>query len=232
MALFAIGDLHLSFSGEKRMERFGELWKNHDKKIEKCWKRGIKEEDTVVVTGDHAWGNHLNSCREELAFISSLPGKKVLLRGNHDYFWDVKKTARYNEEYQGKLFFLQNNFFPYNKEYAIVGTKGICDEGRDTREHFEMIRQRELDRLRRSFTEAERAGYDKFIVCLHYPPTDAFQSESLFTELIEQYSVKALIYSHLHSEEHFYESLLGEVRGVTYHLVSSDYLGFHPKKIL
>ena len=86
--------------------------KNHVKKIEKYWRKYVKETDTAVITGDHSWGRNLDECWEDLAFIEALPGRKILLRGNHDMFWDAKKTERLNELYRGRLYFLQNNFFP------------------------------------------------------------------------------------------------------------------------
>ena len=110
MALYALGDLHLSFQANKPMDAFGRVWKNHEKKIRKYTHQIVKPQDTLVLTGDHSWGRKLAECREDLAFIEDLPGRKILLRGNHDMFWDAKKTSRLNEEYAGRLFFLQNNF--------------------------------------------------------------------------------------------------------------------------
>ena len=111
MALYAIGDLHLSFTVNKPMEVFGAEWKNHVARIEKHWKKRVAPEDTVVVTGDHSWGRNLEECAADLEFIAALPGKKILLRGNHDMFWDAKKTYRLNEQYAGRLCFLQNNLY-------------------------------------------------------------------------------------------------------------------------
>ena len=113
MALYALGDLHLSFQANKPMDAFGRVWKNHEKKIRKYTHQIVKPQDTLVLTGDHSWGRKLAECREDLAFIEDLPGRKILLRGNHDMFWDAKKTSRLNEEYAGRLFFLQNNFAVY-----------------------------------------------------------------------------------------------------------------------
>ena len=128
MALYALGDLHLSFQADKPMDAFGKVWRHHERKIEKYVNRIVKPEDTLVLTGDHSWGRRLEECREDLAFIERLPGRKILLRGNHDMFWDAKKTRRLNEEYEGRLFFLQNNFAVY-EDYALVGTKGYTFEG-------------------------------------------------------------------------------------------------------
>lgn len=168
MALYALGDLHLSFQADKSMEVFGKVWKNHERKIEKYVNRVVKPEDTLVLTGDHSWGRRLEECREDLAFIERLPGRKILLRGNHDMFWDAKKTGRLNEEYQGRLFFLQNNFAVY-EDYALVGTKGFTFEGPfyldswgrvigwdEEREwQAKKLVDREMERLRISFEQAK-----------------------------------------------------------------------------
>ena len=141
MALYAIGDLHLSFQTDKSMEVFGREWKDYVKKISKNFKRKINTDDTIVLTGDHSWGRNLSQCEKDLQFIEELPGRKILLRGNHDMFWDAKKTQKLNEQFAGRLEFLQNNFYSY-KDYALVGTKGYCYEGKDSIEHFVKIRDR------------------------------------------------------------------------------------------
>lgn len=231
MALYAIGDLHLSFGVDKPMEVFGSVWKNHEKKIKKYWNKYISKEDTVAITGDHSWGRNLEQCREDFAFIMTLPGRKILLRGNHDMFWDAKKTARLNEQFRGKLEFLQNNFYAY-QNYALVGTKGYCYEGKDSYEHFEKIRDRESERLKISFEAALAAGYKQFIMFLHYPPTSIGEQESCFTQMAEEYGADKVIYSHCHGKERFDDSFKGYVNGIEYCLVSGDYLKFRPKKIL
>ena len=184
MSLYAIGDLHLSFSVDKPMDVFGREWKNHVVKIEKRWKKKIKSEDTVVLTGDHSWGRNLKECEKDLEFISELPGRKILLRGNHSI------------------------------------------------EHFEMLVEREMTRLKTSFELAKKDGYEKFLMFLHYPPTSIGENESPFTNIAEQYGVEKVIYSHCHGEERFQDSFLGEVNGVEYQLVSSDYLRFRPALII
>lgn len=232
MSLYAIGDMHLSFSTDKPMEIFDPIWKNHEKKLQKNWKKlKISNEDTVVITGDHSWGRNLEECREDLEFIMSLPGRKILLRGNHDMFWDAKKTRKLNEIFEGRLSFLQNNFYSY-KDYALVGTKGYCYEGRDTYEHFEKIRDREAERLRVSFEAAVAAGFCKFIMFLHYPPTGIGEQESVFTRMAEEYGAEQVIYSHCHGKARFDDSFKGEVNGIRYSLVSGDYLNFRPVRIL
>ena len=231
MALYAIGDLHLSFGTNKPMDVFGSEWKNHVRRIEKNWHKRISEEDTVVVTGDHSWGKNLEECKPDLEFIESLPGRKILLRGNHDMFWDAKKTKKLNELYQGRLYFLQNNCYVY-EDYALVGTKGYCYEGKDTPEHYEKIMVREMQRLKESFESARADGYEKFLMFLHYPPTSIGEMESGFTKIAEFYGAEQVIYSHCHGKARYQDSFLGRVNGIEYRLVSSDYLKFRPERIL
>lgn len=231
MALYAMGDFHLSFQVDKPMEVFGPEWKDHAKKIEKNCGKKLSDEDTFVITGDHSWGRSLQECEQDLAFIASLPGRKILLRGNHDMFWDAKKTARLNEQFRGRLEFLQNNFYAY-EAYALVGTKGYCYEGKDSVEHFLKIRDRELERLRVSFDQAVQAGYRKFIMFLHYPPTSIGEMESPFTRMAEEYGAEKVIYSHCHGRARYDDSFKGLVNGIEYRLVSGDYLKFRPERIL
>ena len=129
MALFALGDLHLAFQRpEKSMDAMGPVWVRHEEKIWKNCQELVKPEDTLVLLGDHSWGRKMSQCREDLDFIARLPGRKILLRGNHDMFWEAQKTEALNVAYRGKLFFLQNNFAVY-RDYALVGTKGFTFEG-------------------------------------------------------------------------------------------------------
>lgn len=231
MSLYAMGDFHLSFSVNKPMDRFGRVWKNHEKKIEKNWHKKVTENDTVVITGDHSWGRNMDGCMADLEFIMALPGRKILLRGNHDMFWDAKRTNRLNEQFAGRLEFLQNNFYAY-EDYALVGTKGYCYEGLDTFEHFKKIRKRELERLQVSFQAAKDAGFCKYIMFLHYPPTSIGENESPFTLVAEEYGASKVIYSHCHGENRFDDSFKGYVNGIEYKLVSGDYLNFKPEMIL
>lgn len=134
MSLYAIGDLHLGFQSDKSMEVFGEEWTNHSDKIKRNWMDTVKENDTVVVTGDHSWGKKLEDSMKDLEFIAALPGRKILLRGNHDRFWNkTNKTEKLNELFADKLFFLQDNFYEYTdekggKKYALIGSKGFSTD--------------------------------------------------------------------------------------------------------
>ena len=245
MALYALGDLHLSFQVDKPMDPFGKVWKHHERKIEKYVGRIVKPEDTLVLTGDHSWGKKLADCREDLAFIEALPGRKILLRGNHDMFWDAKKTRQLNAAFDGKLFFLQDNFAAY-EDHALVGTKGFTFEGpfyldrfgqvagwdEEREKQAEKLVRREMDRLRTSFRLAWDAGYRKFVMFLHYPPTNILEKSSPFTEIAEEYKVTAVVYSHCHGQSRFNDSIQGEYHGIRYMLVSGDHLNFHPARVL
>ena len=146
-------------------------------------------------------------------------------------FWDAKKTWKLNEEFAGRLEFLQNNFYAYGN-FALVGTKGYCDEGRDTPEQLEKLLSREEGRLRTSFAMARTAGYRRFVMFLHYPPTSIYEGESRFTRMAEEYGAEAVVYSHCHGRKRYGDSIRGYKNGIEYKLVSSDYLRFVPERIL
>lgn len=247
MSLYAIGDLHLSFQSEIKSKSQGRdrRWRKHEEKLRRNCQALVGPDDTLVLVGDHSWGRKLAECEEDLEYIRNLPGRKVLIRGNHDMFWEAKKTGRLNEMYQPDLTFLQDNFAPYG-DYAIVGTKGFAFEGpfyldnrgriydwdRTEEAHSWELIERELERLRRSFEAAKAGGFRKYIMFLHYPPTNILERESGFTEMAEEYGAEQVIYAHCHGDMHFHDSIEGEMNGIEYHLVSGDYLGWVPKKIL
>lgn len=230
MSLYAMGDFHLNFGCDRSMDQYGDIWVGHEKRIEKYIRKYVKDEDTLVITGDHTKGYKMREALPDLEFIATLPGRKILLRGNHDTFWKSGKTENLNKEFDGKLFFLQDNFYTYG-DYALVGSKGYCYEGKDTYEHFLKIRDREMERLQTSIDKAREAGYDKFIMFLHYPPTTIGEEESPFTLLAEKIHARMVVYSHCHGDARFYDSFHGMVNGVEYKLVSSDFLKFKPLKL-
>ncbi len=213
--------------------------------MQKACAKLLTPDDTLVLVGDHSWGKNLEACEPDMAFIMGLPGRKILLRGNHDMFWDAKKTAALNERYAGKLNFLQNNYYAYG-DYALVGTKGFTFEGpfyldrrgrvvgwdEKNEAHAKEIVDRELARLRASFEAARADGRRKYIMFLHYPPTSILEDESCFTRIAEGYRAEQVVYAHSHGETRFHDSLLGEKNGVEYRLVSGDFLKWTPAKIL
>ncbi len=233
MALYAIGDLHLHFQSELKApgQLTDKIWKDHEIKFRENCQKLITEEDTLVLVGDHSWGKKLEQCMDDLKYIEELPGKKILVRGNHDMFWDAKKTSKLNEMFAGRLSFLQNNFYAY-KDYALVGTKGYTYEGLDEPEHAASLVEREAARLEVSFKAAEEAGFSKFIMFLHYPPTNIMERNSIFTKMAEKHGAEQVIYAHCHGEARFHDSIRGKKRGIRYSLVSGDCLRWHPLKII
>ena len=243
MALYAIGDLHLHFQTSRvpRGQLRDRLWKGHEKKFRRNCEALLNPEDTLVLVGDHSWGRSLDECEADFRYIMELPGRKILLRGNHDMFWDAKKTASLNQRFSGRLEFLQGNFYPF-RDLALVGTKGFCFEGpfylnsrgriigwdEEQESHAKRIVERELGRLRVSFEAAKAASYSRFLMFLHYPPTGILEDDSGFTRMAEEYGAEQVVYAHSHGEARFHDSILGEKNGVRYSLVSGDYLKWQP----
>ncbi len=247
MALYAIGDLHLHFASELKApgQLKGKIWQGHEERFREYCCANLRENDTILLLGDHSWGKTPAECAPDLDYIAALPGKKILLRGNHDMFWDAKKTARLNESYAGRISFLQNNHFSYGN-CALVGTKGFCFEGpfradrsghilgweQAAKEHADELVLRELDRLEASFASAIAAGFSRFIMLLHYPPTSVIERESGFTRMAEKYRVEQVVYAHCHGENRFHDSIIGMHKGVRYDLASGDYLKWKPLRIM
>lgn len=247
MSLYAIGDLHLHFQSplKAKAQMKERVWRDHEEKFRKNCAALLREEDTLVLVGDHSWGRSLAECEEDFRYIAELPGRKILIRGNHDMFWDVNKTDRLNECFAGKLSFLQNNYYAY-RDYALVGTKGYTFEGpfyldrrgrvvgwdEKAEEHAKKLVERETERLQASFEAARADGYRKYVMFLHYPPTNILEDESAFTALAEEYGAEQVIYAHCHGETRFHDSIEGEKNGVCYSLVSGDYRRWMPLKVL
>ncbi|MBB6217706.1 hypothetical protein HNQ80_003829 [Anaerosolibacter carboniphilus] len=229
MALYAIGDLHLSGGVDKPMDIFGEQWLRHHEKIKENWQRLITDEDTVLIPGDVSWAMNMEQARVDLEWIHELKGKKILLRGNHDYWWSsVTKLNLLFED----MSFLQNNFYEY-KEYAICGTRGwICPNENKFEAQDEKVYQRELQRLKLSLDGARKKGFSRIIVMTHYPPTNDKLESSGFTQIYEDYGVDKVIYGHLHGSESHEYALQGMINGIEYILSSCDYIAFSPIRIL
>jgi predicted phosphohydrolase len=246
MSLYAIGDLHLHYQSVLKApgQLHDRVWKNHEERFRKNCRKFITEEDTLVLVGDHRWGKNLSECEQDLQYICALPGRKILTRGNHDMFWDAKKTQQLNDLYQSCLTFLQDSYGTY-RDYALVGTKGFTFEGpfyldrrgriagwdEEAEAHARKLVGRELQRLRKSFELARADGYQKYIMFLHYPPTSMLEERSGFTDMAEEYGAEHVVYAHCHGESRFHDSIQGEYRGRIYHLVSGDYLRWKPLEV-
>ena len=247
MSLYAIGDLHLHFQSELKApgQLFDPVWQGHEAIFRENCGRIVTDSDTIVLVGDHSWGKNLAACEMDFQYIAELPGRKILTRGNHDMFWDAGKTAQLNQRFQPMLTFLQEGYETY-KDYALIGSKGFSFEGPfyvdragkilgwDTaeEEHSKKLVSRELNRLRSSFEKAKGDGFRKFIMFLHYPPTNILEERSCFTDIAEEYGAEQVIYAHCHGERRFHDSIQGDFRGIRYRLVSGDFLRWVPQKIL
>ncbi|MBR4283926.1 MAG: metallophosphoesterase [Anaerotignum sp.] len=229
MALYAIADLHFSFSTNKPMDIFGEHWKNHSQKIIDNWKNIVTEEDTVLLPGDLSWGMRIDEAAADLDVIYSLPGRKILLGGNHDYWW--KSSSRLEACYPG-MRFLKNDFDTY-ENWAVCGTRGwLCPNDVRFTEQDKKIYEREQVRLRLSLDAAMRNGAENIILMMHYPPMNDKKEDSAFTELFKEYPIRKVVYGHLHGEASHATGFEGERYGVEYELVAADYIDFCPKRIL
>ena len=228
MALYAISDLHLAFTTDKPMDIFGDKWLKHDEKIKQNWISKITEEDTVLIAGDISWSMKSSDSKVDLDWINALPGKKIISKGNHDFWWSG--ISKLNNMYDNTKF-LQNNFYAY-EDYAICGSRGWILEGSDRfTEKDKKIFNREIIRLRLSLDKAKEAGYNKFIVMIHYPPMNEKREASAFTEIFKEYGVEKVIYGHLHGPA-LATAFNGEHEEIEYIITSCDYLNFDPIRIL
>lgn len=231
MSIYAIADLHLSFKNPKPMDIFGSNWTNHESKIKNNWMSKVNENDLVLLPGDFSWAMALNDTYKDFEYLNNLPGKKILLKGNHDYWWNsLKKLKEYLDEKEYRnIEFLYNN--AYEAEGKIIaGTRGWIIMSKE--DNDQKIINRELIRLELSIMEGiKKYGEKPIIVCMHYPPTNKLlMQNSHFIKLMQKYNVKKCIYGHLHGESHE-EAIEGNVGGIELKLVSADYLEFKISKI-
>ncbi len=228
MALYTIGDLHLALSQDKPMDVFGEIWEDHPKKLKQGFS-SLGENDTCVLCGDLSWGMSLEEAKEDFRFIHELPGKKILLKGNHDYWWSTATKARafFRENGFDSLDILHNNCFFYG-DYALCGTRGWFYEEEKGIEHDQKIMRREVMRLEASL---KAAGEKEKLVFLHYPPIYQHYTCEAILELFERYRVRLCCYGHIHGKGCL--SAFNGWRGCTeFRLVSADHVDFTPIKLL
>lgn len=228
MALYAIGDLHLSFGVDKPMDVFGGAWAGYAEKL----REGVSvigPEDTTVILGDVCWALDLSQAKEDFAFVASIPGRKIILKGNHDYWWSTAaKFYRFCEENGWKdMFILNNNFYEYDG-FALCGTRGWFYEEDKQGTHDEKVFRRELIRLEASL---KAAGELPKLCFLHYPPRYRGYTCPEILDLLKQYQVTACYYGHLHSDSHKL-AIQGLFDGTDFRLVAADYIGFKPVKVL
>ena len=228
MALYAIGDLHLCLGASKPMDVFGGTWVGYMDKLKEGFSC-ITEDDTTVLLGDLSWALGLDQAKEDFAWIDEIPGKKIILKGNHDYWWSTaSKFYKFCEENGfSNQFILNNNHYLYNN-WAICGTRGWFFEEEKSGQHDEKVFKRELIRLESSL---KSAGEMPKIVFLHYPPKYKGYECPEILDLLEKYDVRQCYYGHLHGPSHGL-AVEGLWNGVDFRLVSADYLNFHPIKVI
>ena len=228
MALYAIGDLHLCLGAPKPMDIFGGNWTGYMDKLKEGMSV-ITAEDTTVLLGDLSWALSLEESAADFAWINEIPGRKIILKGNHDYWWSTAAKFRKFCEDNGftNMEILNNNCFEY-EDWAICGTRGWFFEEERSGAHDEKVFKRELCRLEASL---KAAGEKNKMVFLHYPPKYKGYDCKEILQLLEKYQVRRCFYGHLHGGSHKL-ALEGLWDGVDYRMVSADYLNFKPYKVI
>ena len=226
MQIYAIADLHLSLTSEKPMDVFGEAWRGHAEKLERNWRERVQADDLVLIPGDISWAMQLSAALPDLSFIGNLPGKKILLKGNHDYWWSA--IGRVRSQLPAGIRAIQNDSI-VEGGIGICGTRGwLCPGSNNFSAEDQKIYSRELDRLTLSLNSLPEV--ETKIAMLHFPPFTDKEKGSGFTERLEQAGVQIAVYGHLHGEANRY-AFEGERNGVFYHCVAADKLDFMPKLI-
>ena len=234
MSIFVIADLHLSFKTNKPMGMFGPNWVCHEEKIADSWREQVKKDDLVVLPGDFSWAMNLEETIQDFEYLTQLPGKKLLLKGNHDYWWTtLAKMRKFLEEHKFEnIDFIQNNYY-LEQNKLLVGTHGWIINNKE--EDMRLLRreklriQMQLDAIKEKYTDRK-----EIIVFMHYPPYEKKDGKIInpYSEIFENYKIKTCYYGHLHGEKAYGDIKDFEYNGVTYRLVSADYLNFKPLKIL
>ena len=226
MSLYAIGDLHLSLKVNKPMDVFGPGWADHVRRLEEGFSR-LGEDDVTVLCGDTSWGIDFEESLEDFTFIDRLPGRKLVIKGNHDYWWTTAaKLRRFFEEKDIHTLDILHNSCAFYGDYALCGTRGWFLE-EEQRPHNAKVLNREVMRLE---TSLAAAGERPILCFLHYPPMyQGYQCPEILA-MLEKYRVQSCCYGHLHGPA-IRRRWEGERHGTGFSLISADYLGFAPKKI-
>lgn len=229
MALYTISDLHLPLGIDKPMDIFGYGWTNYVQRINENWQNTVKKDDIVILGGDFSWATYLEQTEKDFEFLHSLNGSKILLKGNHDYWWSTlnKMNTYFVEHGFENISILQNNSFVYNN-IGICGTRGWTMDV--SSEENRRIYDRELLRLQMSMDDAMKKGCEEIFVFLHYPPITQTAYATSFHNLMKEYPVTRCIYGHLHGQSHM-SAAEGIYDGIEYILASADYLKFMPLKL-
>lgn len=223
MTVYAIGDLHLPGGDVKPMDVFGSHWERHFERICEDWRARVGEEDVVLLPGDLSWAMHMEDALEDLRKIGELPGRKILIKGNHDFWWS--SISRLREALPRGMYALQNDCVQI-EDTVFCGSRGWVLPGQESGEQDLKIYNRERIRLEMALKAARAAsGEGRLIAMMHYPPLLSQGEDTGFTALMEQYRVDDVVYGHLHGVG-IRGAFRGEHGGVRYHLVSCDALDF------
>ena len=228
MALFAIADTHLSLNTNKSMNVFSG-WDDYVERLESHWRELITDEDTVVIPGDVSWGMNLKQAQADFAFLNSLPGKKLILKGNHDYWWTTRRQMDLFFEENGfdTLRIVHNDAVVVEDKYAVCGTRGWFFDAEEDADKLVLLR--EAGRLRTSIQAAKATGF-RPVVFLHYPPRYADQTCDEILAVLQEEGITDCYYGHVHSNG-IRLAVQGEIDGIRYRLISADALHFCPTLI-
>lgn len=238
MSIFALADLHLSLSNpEKSMDVFGTSWEGYIDRIRNAWEETVTDDDTVLISGDISWATYIENAREDFEFINSLPGRKLLSRGNHDYWWTTmaKMEKIFSEWKLDSMGFVRTNAVEC-EGCLITGTRGwnLPKSGSDFTEEDRKIYNREVERTKLAIKELDKADPDrtkKRIFMIHYPPMTRDIKRSELTDIMEEGGIDICVYGHLHGMAHRFVNSEGTGSKTEYICTSSDYLKFAPVRV-
>ncbi len=228
MSLFVMSDTHLSLGVNKPMDIFGNRWNNYIEKIESNWCSAVRSDDTVIISGDISWAMTLEEAKKDLLFLESLPGKKILGRGNHDYWWDTvrKMTAFFEKNNINSINFLYNNAYAIN-DIVVCGSRGWYNDQKTAPDDsdYKKIVLREVARLELSFNCADTLQGER-VVFMHFPPVFKNYLCNEMIDVLHKHHIQRCYYGHIHT---MYDiPAVFEYENITFTITSSDYLNFTP----
>lgn len=228
MALYTISDLHLSLGTDKPMEVFGSVWENYTERLRERWQSIVAPDDTVLIPGDISWATYLENAYEDLNFIHQLNGNKIILKGNHDYWWSTlnKLNVFLTEHQLDSICFLQNSAV-ICEDTVICGTRGWTIPTAKSSEEDKKIFEREKIRLVLSLEEGKKLHGSRLVVAMHYPPIEKGNANTDMLNIMQEYGVEKCVYGHLHAASQK-NAPIGNFGGIFLQLAACDYTDFTP----
>lgn len=228
MKIWAISDLHLSFSCDKPMDIFGGNWENYTEQIQENWKKLVADEDLVLIAGDISWAMKLEEAIDDLQWIDELPGKKIIIKGNHEFWWSTISTVR--KSLPSSISAIQNDCLRVNN-FLICGTRGwtVPEHGKQLPAEDEKLYKREVERLKLTLASMQKQRKpDDIVICMmHFPPYNMTKEDSNFTNLLEEYKVDKVVYGHLHGKLVNMDKVFVKNQ-ITYYFTSTDHINNTP----